>query len=124
MEQKLQLKSSDKRLKNMTIQHLETAAEMFVYLSLPMSNSLKLNLTFYRDLFQTKSPIQIIITLNRMLKKKPVDEDYLHIQKIFMKATTLLALKYGEIQSMMPGESGDVKNVSSAGHSIINGNSL
>ena len=60
---------------------------------------------FYKNLFESQSPSKIILTLNRMMKSnkkkglligKSIDE------KLFKKLSTLLSLKYEEIQGILP----------------------
>ena len=59
--------SSTERLFNRTDSRLRTAAEMFLYLT-SCSVDFKPWFRFYTDLFQNKSPSQILLTLNRILK--------------------------------------------------------
>ena len=51
----------------MTNKELKTAAEMFLYLNM-CPPTIKPWLVFYKELFQTQSPDQIILTLNRLMK--------------------------------------------------------
>ena len=95
--------------KNVLKKHLKTAAEMFIYLSVEVSTLNKIWLKFYGNLFETQPATQIILTLNRMMRKSPLYNFIVH-EKLFRKATTLFKLKNQEIQSFMPGKS---KNISS-----------
>ena len=67
VEQILQIESSEQMNETLTNEELRPAAEMFVYLSM-CPNAIKPWLLFYKDLFQTKSPDHIILTLNRIMK--------------------------------------------------------
>ena len=67
MEQKLQIESSELKNETLTNEELKTAAEMFLYLTM-CPNDIKPWLRFYKNLFQTQTPNQIILTLNRIMK--------------------------------------------------------
>ena len=104
VENQLGVEFSEQRFKNTTVRHLEKAAEMFIYLnSCPGSGSLKLWFkswsSFYDDLFRTKPPDEIILTLNRMMKNKSLEGEG---PKLFRKTAALLSLKYEKIQNMFP----------------------
>ena len=110
IEKKLKVKPNGRLYKNMTREHLTIAAEMFIYLNIcPSRDSLRFlfqsMVMFYKNLFESQSPTQIILTLNRMMKSnkkkglligKSIDE------KLFKKLSTLLSLKYEEIQRILP----------------------
>ena len=66
VEQKLQIESSDQINDILTNEELKTAAEMFLYLTM-CPNDVKPWIVFYKDLFLTQSPDQIILTLNRLI---------------------------------------------------------
>ena len=71
VENKLSIKSSDIIFENITSRHLETAAEMFIYLCV-CPNYILWKFWFlswyrlYDDLFQSQSAYTILLTLNRM----------------------------------------------------------
>ena len=67
VEQELQIESSEQINDNLTNDKLQTAAEMFVYLIM-CPNDMKPWIVFYKNLFKTQSPDQIILTLNRIIK--------------------------------------------------------
>ena len=67
VEQELQIESSAKINETYTNEELKMAGEMFLYLTM-CPESIKPWLVFYKDLFQTQSPDQIILTLNRIMK--------------------------------------------------------
>ena len=67
VEQKLKIESYEKINETLTNEKLKIAGEMFLYLSM-CSSTIKPWILFYEDLFQTQSPDQIILALNRMLK--------------------------------------------------------
>ena len=106
---------------NITQDHLETAAEMFVYLhGCPGIHGSTLSVEerwfeiwylFYSELFRTKSPRQIILTLNRLRRKsfKMKDYDFKLNQKLLYKAVKLLSLKHENIHSLVRGRSSNAK---------------
>ena len=118
VEHKLKMNSSDYRFANITSHTLETSFKMFTYLYVcpffqiksaapkGLDKWFQLWSTFYREVFQNQSPDQIILTLNRMMKKR---DNRIIAQKIFQKTARLLSLKYEQIQSIFPGKT---KNVS------------
>ena len=89
---------------------LETAAEIFIYFhynKIFSSQNLKpcpfkeynINWSpFYDDLFMTMSADNIILTLNRLMKTDTSGK----VNDIFKRTATLLALKYKDIQNMLP----------------------
>ena len=66
VEKKLHIKSSEKIDETLTNEELQTAGEMFIYLT--MCPYTKPWIVFYKDLFLAQSPDQIILTLNRVMK--------------------------------------------------------
>ena len=67
VEQMLQIESSEQINKTLTNENLQSAGEMFLHLFMcPYTE--KPWLLFYKELFQTQSPDQIILTLNRIMK--------------------------------------------------------
>ena len=101
----LGIKSTELRFERIGEENLRTAAEIFIYLN-TCPESLKSWFLFYQDLFYNQSPNQIILTLNRMMKSKRTSEteNFLNIaETVFKEASTLLSLKYEEIQSLNPG---------------------
>ena len=85
---------------------LETAAQMYIYVRL-CQHSIKPWALFYMDLLQNKSPDEIMLTLNRILKadfKNDQNKALLEIASDILKQiTSLLQLKYGEIQDLSRG---------------------
>ena len=67
-EKYLGMKTSEIKLPNMSNVELKKAADPFTYLTFCPG---KLNqwLLFYKDLLETRSPSQILLTLNRIMKK-------------------------------------------------------
>ena len=69
IEQHFQLESSsDEIFENMTDAKLKSGVEMFFYLN-SCTDLTRSWLLYYSDLFQNQSPNQIILALNRLLKK-------------------------------------------------------
>ena len=77
VEQILQIESSEQINETLTNEELRHAAEMFLYLTM-CPDTIKPWLLFYKDLFQTQSQEQIILTLNRMIKTSKTE----HIARI------------------------------------------
>ena len=116
VEQQLELDSSDVIYQNISAEHLNAAKDIFVYLNAcptPYLYWFRPFKMFYKNLFKTKSPIEILLTLNRFTKTQRAvnDERGIMIQeKLFKRATKLFNLKYEEIQSML--HLVDARNVS------------
>ena len=105
LEDQLGIESTEVRFENIGRENLKTAAQIYIYLN-TCPDSLKPWFLFYHDLFHDQEPNQIILTLNRMMKSRRTseNENFLNIAKtVFKKASTLLSLKYEEIQSLNPG---------------------
>ena len=124
VEQQLGFQSSELALTNMTHGALNIAVKIFFYLySCPgqvapeakppeMQRWFQSWFQFYKDLFKTKSQDDIILTLNRMMKSNI--NNYKNIQmnqKLFIKTSTLLKLKYEEIQKSLSGGNTGSKSV-------------
>ena len=117
VEQQLGISSSSVASKQMTKEYLKIAADMFFYLySCPGETDKKSFMNtdlqkwfqawfrFYNDLFKTKSPRQIILTLNRLTKANSIHGKTIQLnQKLFKRTATLLMLKYEDIQKMFAG---------------------
>ena len=88
VEHMLQIQSSDQINETLTNEELQIAAEMFLYLTV-CPDTIKPWIVFYRDLFQTQSPDQIILTLNR-LKIDPKSVHFTKITKPLSKADKLV----------------------------------
>ena len=104
LEQTLQMKSFENTLANITAEDLKIAASMFIYLNTcPYTDTDKLWLKswsqFYTDLFQTQTADQVILTLNRMTKI--IDHQDNRDLKLLNRITSLLSLKFKEIQSLI-----------------------
>ena len=104
LEQTLQMKTFENTLENITAEDLKIAASMFIYLNTcPYTDTDKLWLKswsqFYTDLFQTQTADQVILTLNRMTKI--IDHQDNRDLKLLNRITSLLSLKFQEIQSLI-----------------------
>ena len=93
VEKKLQIESSDQIFETMTNEHLKSAGEIFLYLAMCPTKIMPW-VRFYEDLFQTQSPDQIILTLNRVMKgtKRSRNEDFKKKAEIIFR----------RIESMIP----------------------
>ena len=104
LEQTLQMKTFENTLANITAEDLKIAASMFIYLNTcPFTDTDKLWLKswsqFYTDLFQTQTADRVILTLNRMTKI--IDHQDNRDLKLLNRITSLLSLKFQEIQSLI-----------------------
>ena len=106
LTKKLNVKAKTGRLKSISRETLETAAQMYIYVRL-CQHSMKSWALFYMDLLQNKSPDEIMLTLNRILNadlKNDQNKALLEIASDLLKQiTSLLQLKYGEIQDLSKG---------------------
>ena len=104
VEQILQINSTDIIYENITTSVLKDAGEMFIYLN-SCSDLLKPWFLFYTDLFQNQTIDVVILTLNRIMKNKGKKENQLMIiaEEIFEKTSSLLKLKYQEIENVTHG---------------------
>ena len=107
VEQMLKIESSEHINETLTDEALQTAAEIFIYLSTCPKHDMKWFLSwssFYTDLFLTQSAQNIILTLNRMMKitKSQDKNGKLRAEKLLLKVTSLLALKFEEIEGLLP----------------------
>ena len=111
VEEQLQIESSEERFAKISLEDMNAAAEMFIYLN-TCPRSFKPWIEFYKYLFQTQSPKKIILSLNRIMKEALNQKD-VFLKKLahnlFKRMTSLLSLKYEEIQSLFPGTT---KNIS------------
>ena len=96
LEQKLKVQSSEQINETLLRNELQTAGEMFMYLTM-CPTIMKAWITFYKDLFQTQSPGQIILTLNRLTKGSTTHQT----NKYF---NTLAGVLLKKIFSMLPGK--------------------
>ena len=114
VEQQLEVNSSAVIHKNISAEHLNAAGDIFVYLNAcPTPNFywFRPYKMFYKNLFESKSPKEIILTINRFMKTlAAIDEDITIEEKLFKRATKLFNLQYKEIQSML--DVVDARNVS------------
>ena len=81
---------------------------MLIYLYINMPKATNAWSNFYWELFQTDSPVAIILTLNRLFQEDLETKSI--VRKLFKKAETLLTLKYEEIKSLVAGA--EVRNIS------------
>ena len=94
VEQILQVESPEQINETLTFEELKTTAKMFLYL-ITCPTTIKPWIVFYKDLFQTQSPSQIILSLNRLMKgpRTPTNE--------FFKA--LAGTLFERISNRLPG---------------------
>ena len=91
---------------NMTLDH-ETRNELANYANDTLSNTyedsnwLQVWSTFYNDLFITETADKIILTLNRIIKTTS-QESKDAAANIFKRTSSVLSLKYTDIQSQLP----------------------
>ena len=112
LEKRLEIKSTDQQMENMTNKDLENASKMFIYMNscpTPRSNQgllwFKNWFSFYKNLFQSLPADQIILTLNRMLKASTLEnmDGQVRAEKLLKRARSLLSLKFTDIQEILPG---------------------
>ena len=87
VEEKLQVESSDQIIEHFTHDQLTNAADLFIYLVM-CPDTIKPWIGLYKDLFQTQSPDQILLTLNRIMKGTKTPKDlYLNnlAENLFVK---------------------------------------
>ena len=111
LEEQLGIESSDMIFENITTNMLKNAAQIFIYLKGCPAEKDKETMqwyslwnSFYTDLFNTKNPQQIILTLNRMTKSNSNDykDGKIRAEKLLKKIATLLPLQYEHIQKKLP----------------------
>ena len=102
LEQQLKVNSSEIIFANMSRDTLEAAAEMFLFLN-SCSEYLETWLSFYTDLFMTKSADQIVLALNRIMKHDNKNRDGRIAKELFKKVTKLMNLKYEKIDKIIDG---------------------
>ena len=131
VEQKLQIKSSKKKLETFTKELLKPAAELFLYLNSCPDIWFRFWSNFYTELFLTESTDQIILTLNRMMKSMntQVRDGNIRAGKLLKKISTKLSLRYKDIQRLVrPDQVQNVNlelqtaniNISDNGKSLVN----
>ena len=114
-EKQMEMRPNGRMFENTTYELLKAAAEMFIYMNIcpcklesdsanTMEQWFKSWYTFYQDLFRTQAPGDVILTLNRLMKSGNNLKDKIRAEKLFKRTGTLLALKYEEIQRIMPEE--------------------
>ena len=86
VEQMLQIEPSEQINDTLTREELRTAGEMFLYLNM-CPDEIKPWIVFYKDLFQTQSPDQIILTLNRLMKgpRTQTNEHFKELAEMLLK---------------------------------------
>ena len=102
VEHVLKMQPNENIFEILTNNDLKTAAEMFMYLN-TCPKLIKPWFVFYNDLFENRSPNQIILTLNRIMKVIPTPQNkyFIDIAKdLFVKSTTVFSFKYKEIQNI------------------------
>ena len=113
VEQMLQIESSEQINDTLTREELRTAGEMFLYLNM-CPDEIKPWIVFYKDLFQTQSPDQIILTLNRLMKgsRTQTNEHFKELAEMLLK----------RILSFLPR--GKAENTTSNTEAILSQSSL
>ena len=105
IEDHLNMKSTEDIYVNRTNEDLKPAASMFLYLNC-RSYLLRSWFSFFTNLFQDKSPYQIVLTLNKILKVDLTsnNKEFKNIaRKLFQKTSNLLSLKHKQIKKMIHG---------------------
>ena len=87
VERILHFKSSEQINETLTHKELKTTGEMFLHL-LMCRTTMKPWLLFYKNIFQTQSPDQILLTLNRIMKgtKTAQTEHFARIAEILFRS--------------------------------------
>ena len=96
VEQKLNTESSEQISDTLTNEDLKTVGEMFLYLNM-CPDTIKPWLLFYKDVLLTKSPDQIILAFNRLIKGT-TNDFFKNMAEIFLK----------RILSMLPGSEHEI----------------
>ena len=103
---KLQSKKEDAiALKDMNETTLATAANIFLYLN-SCPTPLKSWFVAYKQMFEMKSPMEIVLALNRMMKiTDTTDNKAMKIiaKKLFKMVTILFKLNYPKIKNISQG---------------------
>ena len=104
---KLQSKKEDAiALKDMNETTLATAANIFLYLN-SCPTPLKPWFVAYKQMFELKSPVEIVLALNRMMKITDTTTDNkamkIIAKKLFKMVTILFKLKYPKIKNISQG---------------------
>ena len=87
VEKMLEIESSAQIIDtNVTNEILKTAGDMFLYLIM-CPDDIKAWLLFYKDLLQTQSPDQILLTINRLMKgqRTLTNQNFQNIAGIVLK---------------------------------------
>ena len=97
------IESSEQKNETLKNEDLQTAGDIFTLLITCPDSWLISWSSFYNDLFLSHSPDQILLTLNRMIKTKTLqDKDgRVRAEKLLKKMTNLLSLKYKDIQGLL-----------------------
>ena len=122
LERQLKVESSNEILENISKEHLHQGAKSFLYLNL-CSNLLRPWYEFYVDLFKNKSPSQIVVTMNRILKGSNKAKNLpleTIAKRLFGRISSVLALKYQTIKNMTKGISPEVQFENEGLHKINN----
>ena len=105
VEQQLGVDSSDVIYQNMSAEHLKGVGELFVYLNAcpqaSLSWWLKPLTIFYKNLIKTKSPFEILLTLNRFTKTLRDVNAIRTIEDLFVRATQLFNVDYKNVQNIL-----------------------
>ena len=98
LERDLNINSSYERFENLTTSDFENAAEMFVYIFMcppsEVEDWFKSWVNFNTVLFLKKSPAQIILTLNRLMKRSMKQRNgIMRFEELLMKAVNTFSLQ-------------------------------
>ena len=108
VENELGIESSDLVFANMTSMHLDTAAEMFVYLLIYPNTYdhywqwFKSWEEFYDSHYTTESLDKIVLTRNRIMKTLPPSDNRVWARNVFFHLKDVLDLKHEHIKRILP----------------------
>ena len=81
VEERLEIESTEQPIKSLKAEHLKTTAEMFIYLT-TCPATMKPWFVFFRQLFQTQSPTQIVLALNREMSITTKNDFFKNVSEI------------------------------------------
>ena len=99
VEERLEIESTEQPIKTLRAEDLKSSAEMFIYLTTCPAN-LKPWFVFFRQLFQTQSPTQIVLALNRVMSKTTKNDFFKNVSEIiFHQLKHEFSLKYDHFKT-------------------------
>ena len=99
VEEKLEIESTEQPMKSLSPEDLKSAAEMFIYLT-TCPATMKPWFVFFRQLFQTQSPTQIVLALNRVMSRTTKNDFFKNVSKIIFNQMKLkFDLKYDHFKT-------------------------